>query len=269
MPDELSESRESFRDQGRPKRSVLVDRHSSAQRTRRLARTDWRLGGRSVRKWNGAMTLEASIWAAAGILVSLMLARTAFSYSEILTSVTLSIGLMAGVLSAFRRARPAGLLVFRPLDILWGLSFGLLLRLLQGISSSANELPFPTTIFERGQADMRFWVGEVVLPGLVGPVAEEFFFRAVLLLAVYQALRRSIGRLAAATTATLVSAGCFVMLHSVFANLSFQQSLQLVLVGLTGSLLVLLTGRVWPAVGAHLVYNLSYIGVVALGTAST
>ena len=40
----------------------------------------------------------------------------------------------------------------------------------------------------------------------------------------------------------------------------------LALVGLTASLLVLLTGRLWPAVLAHVVYNGLWVAMATVGT---
>ncbi|WZH38928.1 MAG: CPBP family intramembrane metalloprotease [Microbacterium enclense] len=201
-----------------------------------------------------------------GLLVSVGLSRLAAPWAQPASSVALWMGLGVGIVAALVRARPAGLLRVRPIDLLWGLSVGGALRILQGWLGGADSSPFPT-LPNSGDSPVWGWVWSYGVPSvLVAPVVEEFFFRAVILVGVYQLLRRSVGAVAAATTALLVSAGGFVLLHSAFSPLSLGDGVQLFTVGTACGLVVMLTGRIWGAVLAHMVYNVSYLLLAIIGT---
>ncbi len=112
---------------------------------------------------------------------------------------------------------------------------------------------------------MWLWVWQTAVPaGFVGPVLEESFFRAVVLVSVYQLLRRSIGPVAGACAALFTSAFGFMALHLLFAPLEVVDSVSLLVLGTLAGLLVLLTGRLWGAVILHSVYNLAYLSLVVL-----
>ena len=194
------------------------------------------------------------------------MARVTAPWAPTVSLFALWAGLLGAVVWAFVRARPAGILVFRPTDLVWGLGVGLGLRLVQGLLSDANSAPFPSSASFFGM----LWVGnagDVFAAGFAGPVIEEFFFRAVLLVALYQLFRWSLGHVAAGVTATLASAGAFICLHAAFGALSLSDGLQLFLVGVACSGLVIMTGRIWGAVLAHIVYNVSFVLLGVLGTA--
>ncbi|WP_269453427.1 CPBP family intramembrane glutamic endopeptidase [Microbacterium testaceum] len=175
-------------------------------------------------------------------------------------------GLGLPVVVALRRARPAGLLRVRSIDLLWGLGVGGGLRLLQGWLSGAGYSTFPS-LPSSPDSTAWGWLWSYGVPSiLVAPVIEEFFFRAVILVGVYQLLRRGVGPLAAATTALLTSAGGFVLLHSAFSSLSLADGVQFFAVGAACALVVLLSGRIWGAVLAHLVYNASFMALAVVGT---
>ncbi len=148
---------------------------------------------------------------------------------------------------AFARARPAGLLRIRFTDLLWGLSLGLALRALQGWASGADMTAFPSASSTPGVPSRTWWLTEFFPAGFMGPVVEEFFFRAVVLVVVYQVFRRSVGMTAAAVTALLVSAGLFVLLHGMRGSLPLTDGIMLFAIGAVCGLLVLLTGRLWGA----------------------
>lgn len=182
-----------------------------------------------------------------------------------MSSLALWIALLSAFVLAVVRARPAALFTFRTQDVLWGIAVGLGLRLLQGVLTRANSSEFPQ-LGPLPEHESISWIfSNLVAPVLIGPVVEELYFRAVLLVVIYQLLRQGSGSLAAAATATLVSAGLFVILHVVFAPLSLLGSVQLFLFGCTLSGLVFLTGRVWPAVLAHVTYNGTFFVLGALG----
>ncbi|MGN7188363.1 CPBP family glutamic-type intramembrane protease [Microbacterium enclense] len=171
--------------------------------------------------------------------------------------------MLVGVIFAFARARPAGLLKISPTDLLWGVGCGLLLRIVQGWFSSPSA--FPSTGYPGSSVPVEWWILTFV-PATAAPLVEEFFFRALILVCVYQILRRAVGPLAAAATALLASAGLFVIVHALFADLSLAESSLLMVVGAVCSALVLLTGRIWSAVIAHLVFNLAFLVLSIAGT---
>lgn len=176
------------------------------------------------------------------------------------------VGMLAAVGAAITRARPAALFRFKAIDILWGIGIGLMLRVGAGALEGVNALPFPTLGSPDPAHSVVRWSREVVPTVLVAPVIEELFFRAVLLVAIYQLLRRSVGALAAGLTAALVSAGAFVMLHAVFTAVGFVSALELFALGIACSATVLSTGRIWGAVLMHASYNGCFLVIALIGS---
>lgn len=227
---------------------------------------DWRQGGTAVRKWNYLVLTTALVGVGAGLIVSVTLNRLGGPWTPFASSIALWAGLGVPVVVAFKRARPAGLLRMRSIDLLWGVGIGGGLRLLQGWLSAADSSTFPT-LLRSGVSSVWDGIWSYGIPSvLFAPVIEEFFFRAVILVAVYQLLRRSVGALAAATTALLTSAGGFVLLHAAFSSLSLADGIQFFAVGAVCGLMVLLSGRIWGAVLTHLVYNVTYLALAIVGT---
>jgi membrane protease YdiL (CAAX protease family) len=232
---------------------------------RRRKRTDWRNGGRAVNKWNGGVLLASLGAAFVGAALSLTIARYGGAALPAWSTPVLWAGLLAGPIYAFLRARPAGLFRLKGQDLLWGVALAGALRLLQGGLSGANDLPFPTALsLGRFETDP-VWFVQPLLFGVGGSIVEEVFFRGVLLVVVFQLFRRSTGYIAAITTAVLVSAGTFVILHAAFNRLSLSDGLQLFFLGTVCSLLVILTGRFWPALFTHAAYNLSFLLLILSG----
>lgn len=235
---------------------------ASQTRGRRRRRTDWRIGGRAIGRWDYRVLVGALFGAGAGTLVSVALAHDPRSVLGALSLPALWAGLLASVAYAIVRGRPAGLFRLKPIDVIWGVGLGLGMRLLQGAMSDANDAPFPVT-----DATAMDSTGIGLAAGVAGPMVEELYFRAVLLVIIFQMLRKSLGMTAAGATALLASSGSFVILHAVFGSLLLADALQLFLVGAACSLLVLLTGRVWGAVILHVVYNIVLIVIMAVGAA--
>ncbi|WP_060915985.1 CPBP family glutamic-type intramembrane protease [Microbacterium oleivorans] len=238
------------------------------RRGRRRARTDWRLGGTIVRTWNGTLLAIALVSLGLAILAgSLVQLLWASPWAPLASTAVLWIGMIVPAVIAFRKGRPAGLLRFRPADIVFGVALGLGLRLIDGWVTDAASRPFPTGSPLGGSLSPSWVLTEAIPAGLVGPVVEEFFFRTVVLVAVYSLLRRPAGSFAAAIAAVLVSTATFIMIHAVDGSLPLSESLSVGALGLTAALLVMLTGRIWGAVLLHLVYNASLLALMAAGTA--
>lgn len=188
------------------------------------------------------------------------------SRSSVLSTAALWGGLGAAVLVAFIRARPANLLRFKGIDLLWGISLGFTLRLIAGALTSADSSTFPSVDGLGAVPALDWWLTYALPAGLVGPILEEFFFRAVLLVTIYQLLRGVVGVLAAGVSALLFTTAAFLFLHALFNPLTVPDDLQLLLIALVCGLLVLLTGRVWPAVLTHVIYNASYLVLALVGS---
>lgn len=183
--------------------------------------------------------------------------------SPTLPATVMTAGMLLALTFTIAGSRPRVLFRFHPADLLWGVACGLFLRWLQGWTSGANSLPFPTQSSSFGVAEPS-WTP--LLVALVVPVVEEAFFRGVVLVCVYQALRRRIGPIASAASAAFVSSGAFVLVHAFPAGLSTAASFQLTAVGLTCSALVLLTGRLGGAIATHLAYNLTFVALSYVGS---
>lgn len=238
-------------------------RHS--EKGQRRSRTDWRLGGRAVSNWDGRV-LAVSLGGAAFAICGGLLVRNAWPAGGGSLSLWLTwLGLASAVVYAFTRGRPAGLLRFRPIDFIYAIGLGVGLRLLQGVVGGANSKTFPTP-FSPARGEFLSWLwGEFIPAGVGGPVVEETFFRAVVLVVIFQALRRSLGSLSAGATALLFSAGTFVLLHCAFAPVALDEGLMLFVLGSTSAALVLLTGRIWGAVCLHIVYNVTFLLISMAG----
>lgn len=228
---------------------------------RRRRRSDWRLAGNDGRRRSGPVSAAILIAGGAAVLTAGVLYSAGTNEVLRLSTIALWVGFLTVAGFAFYRARPSGILRFRANDILWGLCAGLLLRLLQGILSDANSNAFPTY---GNTTAMRQFLGEAALVGVVGPLMEEFFFRAVVLVFVYQLLRGRLGCVFAAIAAAVVSSAAFTLLHMFFSSLDAANVLQLLTLGFVSSTLVLLTGRIWGAVVTHASFNLSYLVLVLM-----
>lgn len=241
----------------------VESRGDSASRDRRRRRADWRIGGRAVARWNNKVIAALAIGGGVGVLAATALLRAGLPWAAPLSTLALWIGMTGAVTYALLRARPAALFKFRAVDLLWGFGLGTLLRFLFGSLSGLNINVFPTLSSTNTLAGGL----ELLGGGFIGPVVEELFFRAVLLVAIYQFYRRSLGGISSAATASLMSAGLFVCLHAGFDQVTLESGLQLFILGLTGALLVFLTGRIWGSVLMHLCYNWIFLSVSFAGAA--
>lgn len=229
-------------------------------------RVDWRLGGRTVHPWRAQVLAVALL--SVGVAVLLGTGLSVFMGASWSTTVVLWVGMLVPIVWAFTRSRPAGLLRFRFLDLLWGVGLGLILRTVQGwlavAAGGSGALPSYPSI--GGSLPTGFVFTDVLAPVLVAPVIEELFFHAVVLVSVYTLLRRPVGMPMAGVVAVVVSAALFVMLHSLAGALTVDGVLAVGLLGLVCGALVMLTGRVWPAILVHVVYNGSYVVLALAGT---
>ena len=242
-------------------------RRSRSRRSER--RTDWRLGGRTVRRWREWVLAAALAGLGVGVL-----AATAASFlwptawGSAAAMALLWRGMLAPVVFALSRSRPVGLLRLRAVDLLFGVALGLILRLVQGwLAAATGDEAFPQLERLGGQLPVGWVFTDVVAPVVVAPVVEEFFFRAVVLVALYTVLRRPCGKAVAGIAAVLFSSGLFVVVHGLLGELAVDQVVSIGLLGLVCGALVMLTGRIWAAVLTHAVFNAAWVVLVLAGTA--
>lgn len=236
---------------------------------RRRRRNDWRQGGSSVRRWREMLLAWSLVSLGAGVLLGYLILwlQPAAAWSGYAATAALWLGMLVPVVLGLRASRPAGLLQFRAADVLIGLGFGVMLRLAQGLIQQVVEgqASFPGILLIDGVLPVSWWFTDAAAAGIVGPVLEEFFFRGVVLVAVYALLRRPAGPVAAGIAALLVSTAVFIASHLVGGALSVEAVLSIGLVGAVCAMLVLVTGRIWAGVIAHVVYNLSALALALAG----
>ncbi|KAA9159733.1 CPBP family intramembrane metalloprotease [Microbacterium lushaniae] len=232
-------------------------------------RRTWVEGGTSVHHWGWELLGWAVLSLGAGLVAGAALNEfLPQPLGSTLSLLALWVAFAVPVLLAFRRSVPRALLRFRPLDLLYALALGILLRIVQGWLDMAGggTGAWPSYPTAGGALPSGWLFDELVAATVVGPVLEEFFFRGLILVAAYTAVRRLAGRGVAGFAATLVSTGLFVAAHALLVPAAWDQALSLALVGIVASLLVLLTGRIWAAVLMHVVYNGMWVALATVGT---
>jgi uncharacterized protein len=236
-------------------------------RSRRRPRTDWRLGGRTVRAWREGMLAVALLSLGAGVLAAALLRAVL----PVAAPLAIGLGMLAAVVWAFRRSRPVGLLRFRAVDLLWGIGLALLLRVAQGwiAVAAGGSGALPTSAVEGGAgfpagtaADAALLVAGVV----VVPVLTVLLVRAVMLVSLFTALRRRLGAPAAGIVAVLVCAAVSALVQAVTSAFDVAALAPALLLGLVCGALVMLTGRIWAAVLVHLLYACSLAALAAVGS---
>jgi len=235
------------------------------ERSSRRSLRDWRLARTSKRKYDSLTLSVALVALGVGVVASEIVARAVGSTTAALATITLWGLLLAAIVFALSRSVPRGLYAFRLTDILWGVGVAVLLRFSAGELGAANSSTFPV---------WRGWTGDpwaifrsdVFLAASLAPIVEELFFRGVILIAVFQIFRPNFGTISASLTALILSTAGFVLAHGIFSPLSLTDGMQLAAVGALFSLIVLLTGRIWGAVLGHVMYNLSFLALMLIGS---
>lgn len=168
---------------------------------------------------------------------------------------------------AFARSRPRGLLRFRTVDVMYGVVFGVVLRLVQGglAGIGVDAAPWPSTFSNDGAVPPSFAI-EAVAGSIVTPTLEEMLFRGVVLVSVFAILRRRVGSIAAGVAAVAIATALFITAHELTAPRDVPELVTLTLLGVVAGSFVIGTGRIWPAVAVHVVFNASGFALVAVGT---
>ena len=149
---------------------------------------------------------------------------------------------------------------FRPTDLLWGLSTGILLRVMASLFSVlvTGQLPAETVRFALPAHDAWWVFGAVVAPVLIAPVIEELFFRGLGLRYLLDPDRRIAPRFDKVAV-VLVSSVAFTLLHLTEANSPTQAivtGLSIITFAVTTSILSVMTRRLSGTLIAHVVFNI-------------
>jgi membrane protease YdiL (CAAX protease family) len=243
-------------------RSSSRSSHSSSRSSSRGSR-DWRKA-RHPRGWRELLIALALVSLGLSLLGATFVAES----SPVLAQLVLWAGLAVPVIAALSLARPRGLLRIRPIDLLYAVVLGGLLRLIQGwVDAAATGVSvWPSYTLIDGSLPSGWLLVDGLGVAVISPVLEEFFFRGVLLVSLFVVLRRPFGRLVAGWTAGLVSTAVFVAVHALTLQISAADVIALALLGGVASALVVLTGRIWGAVLVHVVFNASFVMLALVGT---
>jgi membrane protease YdiL (CAAX protease family) len=183
----------------------------------------------------------------------------------LLSFLVIWVPLLGCVLVATFRGRSQPLMngfrtFIQPIDLVWGLAVGLLAR----VVATLLEVGFygqpgsPSASFDEPSHDAWWIFATIAAPVLLGPIIEELFFRGLIL--------KTILRLAAANppsrslqlVAIAISAVTFAILHVVGAEsprAALTIWLSTFIFGGGAATLTTITGRLGPAVIAHIVFN--------------
>ncbi|WP_298871303.1 CPBP family intramembrane glutamic endopeptidase [uncultured Microbacterium sp.] len=237
------------------------------QRRRRSRPRPWREGRSTTRRWN----LELLAWAVCALGAGALAGRAA---SVLLPPETAEGGARAVVwvalgvpiALAFSRSRPRGLLRVRLIDVVYGIVFGVALRIVQGALAETGGVPaaWPST-FSTGGSLPESFVADALADSVVAAVTEEFFFRGVVLVCAFALVRRLSGRVPAAIAAVAFSTALFVVAHRLTSQQGGVDSIALAAVGVVTGTFVMATGRIWPAVAVHVVFNATGYALLAAG----
>lgn len=189
------------------------------RRSRRARRTDWRLGGRTVRTWREGLLAVALVALGLGMLAGV--GAQQLGAPPVVGTALPWAGMLVAIVIAFTRSRPVGLLRVRPIDLLWAVGLGLALRLAEGwLQAASGDATLPSLTTVDGHLPGGWWVDGVLAPVLVAPAIEELFFHAVVLVSLYSVLRRPFGGLAAGIAALLVWSAFFVAVHALVGTVT-------------------------------------------------
>lgn len=185
--------------------------------------------------------------------------------NEVLGYAPVWIPLIAALLIVARRSEVSFARTFRfsfaPLDVFWGLGFGLLSR---AIASLVALLVLgQTNITGVGSFEFSFALlgvlAGLIVPVLVVPVIEELFFRGLLMPATTaQAEKLGLSRVSSVIIGIVVSSLIFGGVHVIGVGFGLQGLsvfLTTTLIGIGSALIVTFTGRLGGAIIAHATYN--------------
>lgn len=217
--------------------------------------------------WNGTLLASTFLALGVGIAGSQLFGMSAGEFAS-LSIVVLWAALGVPVWMALRRGAPRGLFEFLLRDLVWGLAIGLVLRVLDGLIVSTLDGPqsWPSYPSLNGQLPVSWLLTALIGPVIIAPLIEEMVFRGIILVSVFGMSRERLGRNGALSLAVGLSAVVFAAAHLISVGGGVAQGLSWLSIGLVLGALVALTGRIWPAIIAHSVFNASYVALALAGT---
>ena len=206
------------------------------------------LAGWTTTSADGAASTEVPMWGQGLLQIPL--------WAGYLGAVWLAGRKGNGVVEDFR-------LQWRPIDVPVGLVVGIVTQLLvlpllylpifELTGTDAEELSRPAEELAARAGGTVGWLLFALLVGICAPIVEELFYRGLVL---RSAEKRGSGRWAAAVLSALI----FAAMH-----LQVLQFPGLFVFGLVAGALVVVTGRLGPAITAHVGFNLTTVVVLYLG----
>lgn len=193
-----------------------------------------------------------------------------FSYLVVWVPLLAAVLIASMVRGRWSLARDFGF-TFRPLDLLWGLTLGVLARLITGFIEIAGygRLGSAGATFGEPVRDLWWVFAALLAPVLISPVIEELFFRGLLARSVLAAGEANGGsRRAALTIAILVSGAVFALVHVVSGGTPTAVmviGLSTFVFGAGAAALALITGRLGGAIVAHITFNALVVVPALLG----
>ena len=195
---------------------------------------------------------------------------------ELLSYLVVWVPLLGAVLIASmgrgRRSLPRDFgFAFRPLDLLWGLTLGVLARLITGFIEIAGygRLGSAGATFGEPVRDLWWVFAALLAPVLISPIIEELFFRGLLARSVLAAGEANgSSRRAALAIAILVSGAVFALVHVVSVGTPTAVmviGLSTFVFGAGAAALALITGRLGGAIVAHVTFNALVVVPALLG----
>ncbi|WP_308796903.1 CPBP family intramembrane glutamic endopeptidase [Agromyces silvae] len=161
-------------------------------------------------------------------------------------------------------ARP----LFQPIDLLWGVGAGFMMRGVSAVIELAILGRMSGTGLQLEIDPTMAWFTLLLAPVLLGPVIEELFFRGFTLPALRDATDASgASRTTSTVIAVLASSALFALLHTLESpspTLALVTGLSTFAFGLAAALIVVFTGRIGGAIIAHIVYNAMLILLLVL-----
>lgn len=147
----------------------------------------------------------------------------------------------------------------RPIDLVWGLAVGLIARVIATLWEVVfyGQAGSPAASFEEPARGLWWVFASIAAPVLLGPAIEELFFRGLILRTVLR-LGGVKPHAALQFSAIAISAVTFAILHTVTAESPASAlviGLSTLTFGVGAAALTTFTGRVGPAVVAHIAFN--------------
>lgn len=226
---------------------------------------------RDAPTWGAGVAAQSAAILALGIIAAHLAVGTLSSTAPVdaITSAIIWVTLASAVALAVWRngtGHPTSdlRLRVRGIDVAIGLLIGGGLQCVAILISAlmnGGRLSFGGTALLGGQLPAWFWLTAIAGPIVIGPVLEELFFRGVLQRALVHVSRRALGdSRGAARTAAVVAVGvtavAFALAHlALNPSLGALGTIMTLAVGIACGALVELTGRLGPALCAHVAYN--------------